>query len=133
MSVTEGIVSKVVVENQVPDTVELYPLQPQPILQWWQDVTRMMVIEPSELAPFLPARAAPFLHRRLVDLQVLFDHACDQLPEPRCAQYRGLDFFPAASPDSGTTRPSAPGSGDDARQSSSAPDSPPDQPPPWLV
>jgi hypothetical protein len=40
----------------------LYPLQPQPILQWRQDVTRPMVIEPSELAPFLPTRAASFLH-----------------------------------------------------------------------
>jgi hypothetical protein len=41
--------------------VLLYPLQPQPILQRRQDVTRTMVIKPGELAPFLPTRAAPFL------------------------------------------------------------------------
>jgi transposase len=46
--------------HEVP-LVLLYPLQPQPILQWRQDVTGTMVIEPSELAPFLPTRAALFL------------------------------------------------------------------------
>ena len=81
----------------------------------------MMVIEPSVLAPYLPTRAAPFLLFWVVDLQVFFDHARDQFPEARCGQHRGPDFSPAASPDSGTTRPAAPSAGGDATPASSSP------------
>src|SRR4051794_37544520 len=59
---------------------------------------------------------------------MILDHARDEILKLRQRQRRGPDFFPAASPGSGTTRPAATGSDDDARKSSSDPDSRPSPP-----
>src|SRR4051812_4430775 len=90
-----------------------------------------MLVEPRELVSFLPTRAAAFLLRRSVDLEVLLDRSRDQLPQLGRRQRSSPDFSPAASPDSGTTRRAVPGFGGDARRSSSSPDSRPGPPPPW--
>src|SRR4051812_16469112 len=85
--------------------VLLYASQPQLVLQSWHDLTRMMGREPSDLDSSQPPGAAPALYRRIVDLQMLLDRTRDQLTHLRCGQRGGPDFSPAASPDSGTTRP----------------------------
>src|SRR6516165_859175 len=90
-----------------------------------------MMIEPGLLVAAQPSRAAPALGSQQVGLQIFFDRSGDQLAELRDGQRGGPDFFPAASPDSGTTRPAATNFDDDARPSSSAPDSRPSPPPPW--
>src|SRR5579862_7504752 len=92
-----------------------------------------MVIEPSNLVAAQPSCAAAALHQRIVDVEVRLDRAGDQLMQLGRGQRGGLDFFPAASPDSGTTRPAATGFGDDATRPSSSPDSPPSPPRPWLA
>src|SRR5271168_4605214 len=91
-----------------------------------------MVIKPSDLVPLQPPCTAAALHQRIVDIEIILDRTRDQLMQLGRGQCGGLDFFPAASPDSGTTRPAAPGFGDDAIRSSSSPDSPPGPPPLWL-
>ena len=111
----------------------LFPLHPQMILQPRQDLTRTMVIKPSDLVAPQPPCTAAALYRRIVDVEVFLDRTRDQLSQLRRRQHGGPDFSPAASPDSGTTRRAGPGFGDDARRSSSAPGSRPGPPPPWLV
>src|SRR5512135_2411162 len=108
-------------------------LQSQLILQSWHDFTRSVVVQPGRLVSAEPAGAPATASRRMVDAEVLLDRSRDQLPQLRIRQRGGLDFFPAASPDSGTTRPAATGSGDDARQSRSAPDNRPNPPHPSLA
>ena len=115
------------------DRVLLFPSQPQLVLQSRHDFTRTMIIKPSNLVASQPSCAAAALHQRIVDVEVLLDRARDQLMQLWRGQRGGLDFFPAASPDSGTTRPAATGFGDDARLSSSSPDSPPSPLPLWLA
>src|SRR4051812_38098657 len=66
----------------------------------------------------------------MIDAEVTFDHPRHEIVKLRNRQRGGPDFFPAASPRSGTTRPAAPGSDDDATRSSSDPDSRPSPPPP---
>src|SRR5205823_3023604 len=85
----------------------LFPSQPQLVLQSRHDFTRTMVIKPSDLVAAQPSCTAAASHQRIVDVEVLLDRARDQLMQLWRGQGSGLDFFPAASPDSGTTRPAA--------------------------
>ncbi len=73
-----------------------------------------MVIEPGLLVATQPAGASTTEHRGNVYPEVFLDQARKQLPQLRRRQRRGPDFSPAASPDSGTTRPTATGSDDGA-------------------
>src|SRR4051794_262682 len=86
---------------------------------------RTIEIKPRALVAAQPPGTAAALDRRIVDVQVLLDRSREQLAQLRTRQRGGPDFFPAASPLSGTTRPAAPGLGDDANRPSSSPDSPP--------
>src|SRR6516164_5494128 len=90
-----------------------------------------MMIEPGLLVATQPTRTAATPGSQQVGPQIFFDLSGDQLAQLRDGQRGGPDFFPAASPDSGTTRPAATNFDDDARPSSSAPDSRPSPPPPW--
>src|SRR5271155_4731552 len=87
-----------------------------------------MMIQPGLLVATQPASASTTQRRRLVHLEVVFDQARQQLPQLRHRQRRGPDFFPAASPDSGTTRPAATGFDDGASLASFSPGSRPAPP-----
>lgn len=72
------------------------------------------MIEPGLLVATQPAAASTTECGWDVHRKVILDQAREQLPQLRCRQRGGPDFFPAASPGSGTTRPKATGSDDDA-------------------
>src|SRR5512132_3178365 len=102
-------------------SISTVSLQSQLILQSWHDFTRSVMVQPGCLVPTKPAGAPATALCRMVDAEVLLDRSRDQLLQSGVRQRGGPDFFPAAPPDSGTTRPTATGSGGGARRSSSAP------------
>src|SRR4051794_31127589 len=125
--------SLVLYSRRAMPLILLFRLQLQLVLQSRHDLTRAMVIEPRGLVAAQPPGTPTALDRRIVDAQVLLDRSREQLTQLRQRQRGGPDFFPAASPDSGTTRPAAPGLGGDATRASSSPDSPPSPTRSWLA
>jgi len=65
------------------EVVLLYPLRPQLSLQWWQDLTRAVVIESCRLVALEPACASAASHVRSIDPQLFLDDAGDQLSHLR--------------------------------------------------
>src|SRR5438270_13874209 len=88
-------------------------------------------MEPCLFVPYQPTCAAASDQDWIVDIETFLDGTGDQLPQLRGRQSGGPDFFPAASPGSGTTRQAATGSGGDATLSISLPGSRPTPPHSW--
>ena len=101
------------------------------ILQSGHDFTRSMAVQPSLFVSTQPACAAAAERGRGVGVEMHLDQTRDQVAQLWRRQRRGPDFFPAASPDSGTTRPAATGSDGGATPANSSPGSPPTPPRPW--
>jgi hypothetical protein len=75
--------SRMLKETRSKCLVLLYPLRPQASLQWWQDLTREVVIESRRLVALKPACASAASHVRSIDPQLVLDGTGDQLSQLR--------------------------------------------------
>jgi hypothetical protein len=59
--------------------VLLYPLCPQVVLQWRQEITHAMMIQPGDLIASQPASAEATEERRMIDVQMMLDQTREEL------------------------------------------------------